>query len=82
MKGEWFGAAANRLDLRGVVRLEEFLKLCRNVNPCTDERLTQRVKRTNRVFYDFTLNLGAPLPRRTAVRQHRRHQTSGIIYIG
>jgi conjugative relaxase-like TrwC/TraI family protein len=55
--GEWFGAGAERLKLRGAVCLDDFLKLCRNVNPNSDERLTQRVKRTNRrVFYDFTLS--------------------------
>ncbi len=54
--GGWFGAGAARLKLRGDVGLEDFLKLCRNVNPATDELLTQRMKVNRRVFYDFTLS--------------------------
>lgn len=55
--GEWFGTGANELKLRGKVRLDDFVKLCRNINPNSDERLTQRQKSKNRrVFYDFTLS--------------------------
>jgi len=54
--GMWFGAGAARLKLRGDVGLDDFLKLCRNVNPNTDELLTQRMKVNRRVFYDFTLS--------------------------
>lgn len=54
--GGWFGAGAARLKLRGDVGLEDFGKLCRNVNPQTDALLTQRMKVNRRVFYDFTLS--------------------------
>ena len=54
--GEWFGAGAARLDLGGEVSLNDFIKLCRNVNPNTDTLLTQRLKANRRVFYDFTLS--------------------------
>ena len=55
--GEWFGDGARRLGLRGKVGMDDFVKLCRNLAPGTDERLTQRMKRKNRrVFYDFTLS--------------------------
>jgi conjugative relaxase-like TrwC/TraI family protein len=55
--GEWFGLGANELKLRGKVRMDDFVKLCRNINPNSDERLTQRLKNKNRrVFYDFTLS--------------------------
>src|ERR1051325_5885177 len=67
--GEWFGKGAEELRLSGVTQADEFLKLCQNIHPQTDERLTprQNAKRltmdgdgnihefTNRrVFYDFT----------------------------
>lgn len=55
--GEWFGDGARRLGLRSKVGMGDFVKLCRNIAPGTDERLTQRMKRNNRrVFYDFTLS--------------------------
>ncbi|MBU6410932.1 MAG: relaxase domain-containing protein, partial [Verrucomicrobia bacterium] len=54
--GKWFGAGAEQLKLRGNVGLDEFAKLCRNVNPNSDELLTQRMKANRRVFYDFTLS--------------------------
>jgi conjugative relaxase-like TrwC/TraI family protein len=54
--GEWFGEGAKRIGLQGAVQLDDFLKLCRNINPRSDERLTQRQKTNRRVFYDFTLS--------------------------
>ena len=54
--GQWFGAGAEQLKLSGDVGLEDFVKLCRNVNPNTDALLTQRMKANRRVFYDFTLS--------------------------
>ncbi|HVX91039.1 MAG TPA: MobF family relaxase [Candidatus Paceibacterota bacterium] len=55
--GEWFGDGAKRLGLSGKVGMDDFVKLCRNIAPGTDERLTQRMKLKNRrVFYDFTLS--------------------------
>ncbi len=54
--GQWFGAGAERLKLRRDVGLEDFVKLCHNVNPDTGALLTQRMKANRRVFYDFTLS--------------------------
>jgi conjugative relaxase-like TrwC/TraI family protein len=54
--GQWFGAGAEKLKLRGDVGLDDFVKLCRNINPKTDALLTQRMKTFRRVFYDFTLS--------------------------
>ena len=67
VRGEWFGLAADRLGLSGVVAEVDFLALCEGRNPKTGERLTQRlnsVRRdaaggewaTRRVFYDFTIS--------------------------
>lgn len=55
--GEWFGAGARKIGLQGRVGIDDFVKLCRNINPETNERLTQRLKtKSRRVFYDFTLS--------------------------
>lgn len=54
--GEWFGAGAGQLGLRGKVEMDDFVRLCRNKVPGTDERLTQRFNKNRRVFYDFTLS--------------------------
>lgn len=54
--GQWFGAGAEKLKLRGGVGLDAFVKLCRNVSPNTDKLLTQRMKANRRVFYDFVLS--------------------------
>src|ERR1039457_6117573 len=54
--GQWIGAAAERLGLKGEVTREQFHALCENRNPETGERLTQRQLKEGqrRVFYDFT----------------------------
>lgn len=55
--GEWFGTGARKIGLQGRVGIEDFVKLCRNINPETNERWTQRLKtKSRRVFYDFTLS--------------------------
>jgi conjugative relaxase-like TrwC/TraI family protein len=66
--GEWVGIGAIQLGLTGRVTADQFLKLCHNQNPQTDELLTQRLKTTRwdsdksanvanrRVFYDFTFS--------------------------
>ena len=54
--GQWFGHGAAKLRLRGDVSLDDFVKLCRNINPKTGELLTQRKRINRRVFYDFTLS--------------------------
>ena len=48
VSGEWFGVGAQRLELSGEVRAEEFLQLCENQHPATGEKLTQRLKTTRR----------------------------------
>jgi conjugative relaxase-like TrwC/TraI family protein len=66
--GEWVGIGAEKLGLIGRVKEADFLKLCHNQNPQTDELLTQRMKTTRwdadkmatvanrRIFYDFTFS--------------------------
>jgi len=67
VRGEWFGEAAARLGLTGVVSEADFLALCEGRNPKTGERLTQRLNSlrrealggelaNRRVFYDFTIS--------------------------
>jgi conjugative relaxase-like TrwC/TraI family protein len=66
ISGEWFGEAAERLQLRGSVSEKEFLALCEGLNPTTGEWLTARKNSTRvedgkvapnrRVFYDFTFS--------------------------
>jgi len=54
--GQWIGASAERLGLKGEVSREQFHALCENRNPESGERLTQRQLKEGqrRVFYDFT----------------------------
>jgi conjugative relaxase-like TrwC/TraI family protein len=64
--GEWIGLGAQRLELSGKVRAEDFLRLCENQHPATGETLTQRLNTTRtdggesaanrRIFYDFTFS--------------------------
>src|SRR5437660_875568 len=64
--GEWIGVGAERLELGGKVRADDFLRLCENQNPATGETLTQRLNSTRmegdrsaanrRIFYDFTFS--------------------------
>jgi conjugative relaxase-like TrwC/TraI family protein len=64
--GEWHGLGAEKIGLRNTIQRDDFLKLCRNLNPATGERLTQRHKTTRlesghevanrRIFYDFTFS--------------------------
>ena len=71
VSGQWFGDGARELGLSGVTTEKEFLNLCNNLHPKTDEQLTPRMnsKRVRvdkdgnvhesanrRVFYDFTLS--------------------------
>jgi conjugative relaxase-like TrwC/TraI family protein len=71
VSGQWFGEGARELKLSGVTNEKDFLNLCRNIHPQTNEQLTLRLnsKRTStdengvahesanrRVFYDFTLS--------------------------
>ena len=71
VSGQWIGDGARKLGLSGVTTEKEFLNLCNNLHPRTDEQLTPRMnsKRVRvdkdgnihesanrRVFYDFTLS--------------------------
>lgn len=66
--GQWIGVGAEKLGLVGRINEDDFLKLCHNKNPQTDELLTQRMKTSRwdaermanvadrRIFYDFTFS--------------------------
>ncbi|HTV39814.1 MAG TPA: MobF family relaxase [Candidatus Sulfotelmatobacter sp.] len=68
--GEWMGEGAKKLGLAGVTTEKDFLNICRNIHPQTNERLTPRMntKRVTldngsiheaanrRLFFDFTLS--------------------------
>ena len=71
VSGQWFGEGAKELKLSGVTTEKDFLNLCHNIHPRTEEQLTPRMntKRNTvdkngnvresanrRVFYDFTLS--------------------------
>ena len=71
VSGQWFGDGAMALGLSGITTEKEFLNLCHNLHPQTDEQLTERMntKRimvdaegkihesaNRRVFYDFTFS--------------------------
>ena len=66
ISGEWFGSAAEKLGLTGVVAEQDFLTLCEGKHPQTGQRLTQRLNtvrsengRTTanrRIFHDFTIS--------------------------
>ncbi len=71
VSGQWFGNGAAELKLSGITTEKEFLNLCHNLHPQTDEQLTERMntKRVTvdsegnihesanrRVFYDFTFS--------------------------
>jgi conjugative relaxase-like TrwC/TraI family protein len=71
VSGEWMGEGARKLGLSGVTTEKDFLNLCRNIHPQTDEQLTPRLngKRISvdengvvheyanrRVFFDFTIS--------------------------
>jgi len=71
VSGQWFGDGARALGLSGITTEKEFLNLCHNLHPQTDEQLTERMntKRitvdaegkvhesaNRRVFYDFTFS--------------------------
>lgn len=83
--GQWFGAGAEQLKLHGDVGLDDFVKLCRNLNPDSGELLTQRLKVNRRVFYDFTLSppksvsiVALVTGDRRVERAHERATTSAL----
>jgi conjugative relaxase-like TrwC/TraI family protein len=71
VSGEWIGTGAEILGLSGVVEQKDFVALCDNTYPLTNQRLTQRLNQTRtqnagtgdereaatrRVFFDFTFS--------------------------
>jgi conjugative relaxase-like TrwC/TraI family protein len=54
--GQWHGLGAELLGLSGQVDKESYFKLCDNINPKTNEPLTQRTKTERRALYDFTFD--------------------------
>jgi conjugative relaxase-like TrwC/TraI family protein len=54
--GQWRGNASEQIGLTGDVSEEQFSKLCDNINPITDEKLTARTSAKRRVAYDFTFS--------------------------
>ncbi len=64
--GEWYGKAAEKLGLAGVVTEKDFLALCEGLHPQTGKRLTQRMNTVRyengrtaanrRIFHDFTIS--------------------------
>jgi conjugative relaxase-like TrwC/TraI family protein len=52
--GAWEGEAAKKLGLAGPVRKSDFDRLCDNLHPANDNRLTVRTKDDRTVGYDFT----------------------------
>ena len=55
--GQWRGNAAEAIGLSGDVTQEQFNKLCDNINPISDEKLTARTNENRRVAYDFTFSV-------------------------
>lgn len=54
--GRWYGTGAEMLGLDGDVAEEDFLKLCDNIHPKTNQRLTVQKKNSRRrIFYDLTI---------------------------
>src|SRR5581483_9298290 len=66
VRGLWFGAAAEKLGLKGTVSEEAFVRLCEGQHPETGERLTLRHNTerlengrrvvNRRVLFDFTIS--------------------------
>lgn len=55
--GLWSGKAAERLGLSGEVNREAFERLCDNLHPLEDDRLTPKTKTDRRVGYDLTFSV-------------------------
>ena len=54
LAGRWGGNAAQRLELAGEVRREDYFALVDNTHPQDGERLTARQRRDRSCLYDFT----------------------------
>ncbi|MCB0634933.1 MAG: relaxase domain-containing protein, partial [Lewinella sp.] len=55
--GTWNGQAAERLNLNKQVHRDDFEKLCNNIHPDTDERLTSRTVKNRTVAEDWTFSV-------------------------
>jgi len=56
LAGRWRGEGARLLGLKGAVSKSDWDKLCDNVNPRTDNRLTLRTNSERTVGYDFNFH--------------------------
>ena len=56
VSGQWFGEGARELGLSGVATEKEFVNLCRNLHPQSDEQLTPRLS-SERISMDKNGNL-------------------------
>ena len=54
--GTWMGKGAERLGLQGIADVEDFDRLCDNLDPRTGGSLTERTVANRRVGMDFTFN--------------------------
>ena len=57
LSGCFNGKIAERLDLKGPATKEVFHDLCNNVNPATNENLTQRTTQNRTVYYDINFHV-------------------------
>ncbi|MEN1706036.1 MAG: MobF family relaxase [Planctomycetota bacterium] len=55
--GLWHGKSAEAMTLAGEVTLAEYERLCHNLHPATEERLTARTKDGRRIGYDFNFHV-------------------------
>ncbi len=56
LKGHWFGKAAERLGLTGIVDKSQFERIVENQHPFEDTSLTPRTRADRRVGWDFTFS--------------------------
>ena len=54
--GQFHGKVAQRLNLVGSIEKKDFYKLCDNINPVTNEKLTSRNKANRTVGYDINFH--------------------------
>ena len=54
--GNWGGKGAVRLGLEGKLKNDDFVALCKNINPATGEHLTPRTRVERTCAYDITFD--------------------------
>ncbi|MEM6806051.1 MAG: MobF family relaxase, partial [Bacteroidota bacterium] len=57
LAGRWGGKAASLLGLHDSVQRVDFVNLCKNINPKSNQQLTQRNVSNRTVCYDFTFSV-------------------------